>query len=775
MATRTFLTQEQLDEAKKMLRPPLAIPGGKVLLDHNLTAAIDFSSWLSLCIENRLREIEGWEEASPIAIGSWGRGELCPGSDLDVIFCGDPEAIKKVVDVTSRSGMKFRYRVPDNLDDWTQNVEELEINALFNAKAFTKEAALKLQEQKVLILKNSKIFRKKLLKKIVSERKLRFKRYDSIANFLEPNLKFGTGGLRDLHQALIVRDWFPERFSETEYAFKVLDYYRCLFLMIRQKLHLQNSHDILTAHDQHDLSDWFGYRSHRDFMMEVQKGLSRVSFHSDWANERCTMTIKKMESFQKVDPSNWLESFKVLKKDQSLQTQAILRKKLYDTRGFKKEKFNKAGKGKILKKIFDIKADDELTVAAFRSQMVSHLVPNFTKVIGLVQHDQYHRYSVNAHLLQAVREVRRIYKHPKLLGKLEFFSEKLKVTDWNILRWTALYHDIAKGQPGDHSTKGREMVLKDLKAFGFSKDFVYEVAWLVENHLILSTASFRKNPHSPKTWEYLFSRGVRGARLYRLAIFTVIDILATNPEAWNSWKENLLCEMVDTLRNPSPAKHYDFTQNLKREQLKVPEVFLNELDPSLIEAFSQKVLIEDFRKILSKEDLSPLVMKDKRNRVWIRFHRKKDQAGLVLEFTRKLTSIGCNIRQAMIYTDPQMGVYDWFCVKTNKSVAVLKRQLQLNNLGQSKSFQASFSQIDLVSWDEEEWVFSFRAKDKKGLLLTAIQSLHEEGLQISWAKVHTWGRQIDDIFGVVPKEGQAPEDILKALQGNLVVPELQIL
>jgi [protein-PII] uridylyltransferase len=68
-----------------------------------------------------------------------------------------------------------------------------------------------------------------LLKEISRERRERFKRYDSIANFIEPNLKFGAGGLRDLEQALILADWFPERFVDNEYSFKVLDYYKYFF------------------------------------------------------------------------------------------------------------------------------------------------------------------------------------------------------------------------------------------------------------------------------------------------------------------------------------------------------------------------------------------------------------------------------------------------------------------------------------------------------------------------------------------------------------------
>ncbi len=774
MATRTFLSKEELQDAENILQAPLGPPKGQVLLDHSLVTALDFSSWLALTVEKRLRDIDGWEEAAPIAIGSWGRGELCPGSDLDVIFCGGSKAIRKVVSHVESQGLKLRYRVPENLDDWSVGVDVLETNALFNAKAFTLEGAKQLQLQKDQLAKNGKSFRRKILQAITQERRLRVKRYDSIANFLEPNLKFGAGGLRDLQQAIMLSEWFSERFEEEEYAFRVLHYYKCFFLMLRQKMHLQNSHDQLTAHVQHELVDWFGFDNHRDFMAEVQKGLSRVSFHSDWSTERCGLTKKQFDGIKNVKVESWQEALKHLVKSPSMQTQGAIRKRLYETKGFKKEKLAKSGKGRILKRLLDIKQDDDVTLAAFRSHMVSHLVPNYKQVIGLVQHDQYHRFAVDAHLLLAVRQVQRFYLHPKLLGKLEFYGEKLKLTDWNILRWAALYHDMGKGQKGAHSQVGKELVLRDLKSFGFPKDFVQEVAWLVENHLILSTAAFRKNPQSPQTWEYLFSKGVKGARLYRLAIFTVIDIVATNPDAWNSWKDNLLCEMVDTLRNPSRERHYQFTQKMKKKGLVVSDNFVEALDPELLENVSHRILFSDFENILANKDLKPAVFRDKKGRVWIRFFRKEDRAGLVLAFTEKLTGIGCNIRQAFVYTHDVMGVYDWFCVNTQKSVAVLKKQLLLDILV-DKKYSTSFSRIDLISIDDSEWVFSFRAKDKKGLLLTAIQALHSNGLEIQWAKVHTWGRQIEDIFGVIPNKEIPPQEALKKLKKALEVPELVML
>ncbi len=774
MATRTFLNQEELLQAKEMLLPPMTKPTGLVQQDHSLKTALDFSSWLSLTIEKHFRELDSWEAASPIAIGSWGRGELSPGSDLDVIFCGDLKSIENIVTAMSQKGIKLRYRMPEDLNDWSVGVDELEINALFSAKPFTEHGAKQLQIQKDLLLSKKGQFRQKLLRALLKERKLRTKRYDSIANFLEPNLKYGSGGLRDLHQALILHHWFPERFPDHEYMLKVFDYYKCFFLLLRQKLHLEHSHDILSASDQLDLSRWLGFEKIRDFMLQVQKGLSSVNFYSDWVAERCFLPMKRVNETAKMKANQLSDCLTLLKKDSSLQCQALIRQRMYLTDGFKKDKLSLAQKGLWLKKFMDIKQDEDKTLALFRSHLISTLIPHFNLVIGLVQHDQYHRFSVDAHLLQAVREVKKIYDKPTLLGRLSEVAQTFKIEDWNILRWAALYHDLGKGQHGAHEKVGADYVAQDFKRFGFTKEFSEEVMWLVENHLILSVAAFRKNPLSPQTWNELFEKGVRGERLNRLAIFTAIDIRATNPEAWSLWKENLLFDLVKTLRDPSQERHYDFSQAVKRRLIDVSPDFIEQLDRNLIDEIPSKILIQDFVAILSKKELKPLVLKDKNNRVWIRFHKAKDEKGLMLSFTQKLTHLGCNIRQAFIYTHDEMGVYDWFCVKTKKTLPLLRKQL-LHNISAFPIVSCSFSQIDLISADPKEWVFSFRAQDKKGLLLTAIQALYQHDLEIRWAKVHTWGRQIDDIFGVLPKNSENPEQILKSLKEKFERPDLQML
>ena len=801
-----------------------------------LSLALDFSKDLSLSIEKKLSQIPYWEESCPIALGSWGRGELCPGSDLDLIFCGKNQVVLKFVRAAESLGLKIRYRKPIDMEDWTKNVEVMEVNALFSAKPLTSEAFEKLEVQKNKILRRKKSFRSQLLRAMNLERKSRFRRYNSIANFLEPNIKFGAGGLRDLHQALILFYWFPERFERESQIRRILWEHKALFLFIRQRLHLTNGLDILTAGDAYEISALLGCQSIDDFTSLVQKALFQVNFYSDWISERCSLKPGEWAKFKIKKLNSWTGAFKLLLNNPSLENQVLIRKTLEGLENKTRNlgKISKKKQGEFLKKILDIRQKESVTRAVFRSGMISHLVPDFKKIEGFVQHNQYHRFTVSAHLLETVCRTQTLYSDPKKINSLGFLFDKLKLSDWNILRFTALYHDLAKGQKGEHHKRGELVARRDLSGFGFPKNFVEEVCWLVKNHLILSHGAFRQNSHSVETWKELFSKGVFGVRLYRLALFTAIDIQATNPLAWTLWKEKLLKQLVENLINPDRHKYFSFISKVEAKKIKIPESFLYELEPLVTAGLPQSILIGDLKsltaqgkkiksakptlkksevlsaKILSSHSQStgsvdeddfrsstvkgegsghplsvessqsrgrqnPLVIQTRSKQIWIRFYSNKDEKGLLYSFIKNLTGLGCNIRQAFIHTHDQIGVYDWFQVKTRRSLNVLGKQLSHNTLspdfigtthscGRPSVLQlsentlpsdfvpVSFSKIELITTHDNEWVFGFRAKDQKGLLLTALTALYKNGLRIVWARVHTWGNQIDDVFGVLPKK-----------------------
>ncbi|MBK7892961.1 MAG: HD domain-containing protein [Bdellovibrionales bacterium] len=283
----------------------------------------------------------------------------------------------------------------------------------------------------------------------------------------------------------------------------------------------------------------------------------------------------------------------------------------------------------------DPRTDDKLITAMFRSRLIDVSVTDFRRVVGYVQHDQYHRYPVDTHLLQAIRELKRVHTRPTLLGRLKPIVNGLGAQDWKILGWAALYHDVGKGSGGDHSDQSVRIARKDLAKFGVEVAVIEEVLWLIERHLDLSQAAFRGNSASPKIWRELHEKGVEGARLRRLAIFTAIDIRATNREAYTPWKERLLAELVERLERPEAKNLKLLHDKLEAKHGGV----LERLDPFLVGALSPLKLSRDLSECLQRKDTAVSVAcfkQPRTGRFWIRFHERNDRPGLFVTYARAL-------------------------------------------------------------------------------------------------------------------------------------------
>lgn len=767
MAIKSFLSNEQWEQAQGVLSPPLTTPDGNVRQVFSFSND-SFSGWLGTSLETLFKSWPDWEPSHPVILGSWARGELSPKSDIDVLFCGSEEHVKKLVERAQEGGLKLRYRMPQNPDDWTENVEPFDILALLKARPCTPEAARRLYEQQKNIWSKKKHFRRILLKAIRDERKKRAERFDSITNYLEPNIKYGPGGLRDLEQGLQVYETFAEKITQPGHALNVLRYYRSYFLSLRHKLHLQGHGDVLSSAVQFELGQWMGFKSHKDFMRSLQRGLSRVHFYSDWmvaSAEASDMELKKIE---KLEFKKFEDLLKALHKNSSVLVQKKVRENIdalipdIALKAFKKRI------GAALESILDVKASDEFLISVFRSRLIDKLVPDIRRLVGYVQHDQYHRFTADTHIMQACREVKRIYKKPKELGPLRFLHEKLSAEDWRILSWSCLYHDLAKGLESSehHSDLGVDIVERDFRDYGMDKKLKEEVKWMVKNHLELSQAAFRKNPKDPKVWQELREKNVEGARLPRLALFTAIDIRATNPEAWNEWKAKLLKDLVVSLESKKAQHYFDFKKLGERKKLDISSEVIEELGPVLLDSLSMKDLVDDLKKAEQSEaSLKPRVYQNRQGETWIRFHEKQDRTGLLSEYVGQLYGLGINIRHAAIHTISKVGVYDWFQVSSTRSPAQLTQFLAAASQSHKPIPSVRFESIQLVSSDDSEWVISFKAADQNGLLASAAKALSELGVSIKSARVHTWGRQVDDIFMVKP-QGESPQILIEALKAK---------
>jgi [protein-PII] uridylyltransferase len=423
--------------------------------------------------------------------------------------------------------------------------------------------------------------------------------------------------------------------------------------------------------------------------------------------------------------------------------------------------------GEVLKKAIYGDASDAYFISLYRSRLLEVLIPDLRKLRGLVQHDHYHRFTADAHVMQALREVQRAKSVKTSLDVMSRLTKDLTPQEWWTLKLTALFHDLAKGRKGDHSSEGATLVKRYFKEWGYPDGLRDEVHWLVENHLILSTAAFRQNPQAQSTWRRLFDRGVEGRRMVLLALFTAIDIRATNPEAWTKWKAQLLLDLVESLRSPearSLSKHLDYAE---KNAIHGVEDWLVHLDPLLLVTLPPSLLIKDLQAAgRSSTDLPPNVWRVKNGRVWVRFHRRQDETGLFLDFVKRLFGLSLSIQMSSVSTLEGIGVYDWFCLRTEKSVRQISTWLGLAAVNEVKIPSVEFQSIDLMSQDEDEWIISFRGRDQRGLLLSAANALVEEKLSLKWARAHTWGQQIDDIFSIQPL-GEV-EDALNRLRKRFV-------
>lgn len=728
MATRTFLTSQELDEAKIHLKK---------------NDGLGFSRWLGEKLEARLSAHPNWRVTRPYRLGSWARGELGAKSDIDLLFLGDEEKVKSLVTDLQNDGIKIRYRVPADREDWTQNVESFDVLALLGAVPFYPEDQEPLMSQQQLILSRGAKYKRQLFQAMIRERRERARRYDSIANYLEPNLKYGPGGLRDLEQALMIFSLFASSIAGAAKVADQLRDYKIYLLKLRHYLHLHGANDILVSSMQAEMARFFGYAETQAFMSELEAALSEVSFCADWMVEAAFSSLAKREAVQKMKVHRLEDALRALKKNNSvLMQQHVRQKRVYSE--------NQKRMGQVLVRYLNSNMSDGFIQAVFRSNLLAEIIPDLKRLKGHVQHDQYHRYSVDAHTLQAVREVLRVKKNPRRLGRLASLAQELTRDEWEVLIWTALYHDLGKGLQGDHSNEGAKIVKHQLISMGISLKLTAQVAWMVQNHLVLSGAAFRQNPHASATWAELFRRGVKGRRISKLALFTAIDIRATNPEAWNEWKERLLNDLTQALRSPKASRLSALLELAEKKKVKVSRDFIENLDPQVVESVPQFILLKDFLSLQkAMDDLFPLVVRNRQKETWIRFHARADRPGLFLFFTHQLHHAGLSVVEAFVQTYEEFGAYDWFKVKTAKPLTVLNSVLRKTiSSSRIKPEQVQFAAIDVISQDDKIAILSFRGRDQRGALLAAAQALHDAGFEILSAKVHTWGRQIEDVFTV---------------------------
>jgi len=199
---------------------------------------------------------------------------------------------------------------------------------------------------------------------------------------------------------------------------------------------------------------------------------------------------------------------------------------------------------RLFLEILSSQNDPEATLRRMNEAgVLGRFVPDFGRVVAQMQFDMYHVYTVDEHTIFAIGMLSRIEKQ-LLKDELPLASSLMpKLLSRRALYVAVLLHDIAKGRGGDHSELGEQVAYKLGPRFGLSEEETETVAWLVRWHLVMSNTAFRRDLQDPKTIADFVELVQSPERLKLLLVLTVVDIRAVGPKVWNSWKAGLLREL----------------------------------------------------------------------------------------------------------------------------------------------------------------------------------------------------------------------------------------
>ncbi len=530
------------------------------------------------------------------AVGGYGRGTLLPASDVDLLILtatADDEAHGPAIEAFVTLLWDLKLDIGHAVRTPEQCAQEAEaditvMTSLLESRLLTGDPALYARMEELTspdrIWPTKAFFRAKL-----EEQQQRHQKYGDTAYSLEPNIKEGPGGLRDIQTITwVAKRHFgqPDLAGLVDHGFLTREEYqtllsaRSLLWRIRFALHMLSGRheDRLQFDYQRQIAELFGFvpqngESERptadveQFMKLYYRHVTEVSRLNEMLLQLFEEAILDSDASHKVVPINrrfqarggfievteenifrrypfaLLEIFLLLQQHPELKgvratTVRLVRahRDLIDS-GFRSDLRCRSLFMEIIRQ--PRRLGHELS-RMHRYGILERYLPQFGAVTGLMQFDLFHTYTVDEHTLLVVRNLRRLTL-PETAEELPLCGEVFQhIPKPELLYLAGLFHDIAKGRGGDHAELGAEDALGFCLDHGLPQFDSRLVAWLVRNHLLMSLTSQRQDVQDPDVINR-FARLV-GDRMHLdyLYLLTVADIRATNPEIWNSWKDALL-------------------------------------------------------------------------------------------------------------------------------------------------------------------------------------------------------------------------------------------
>ena len=587
-----------------------------------------------------------------IAVGGYGRNDLSPKSDVDLLFLYKKtnKNIKNFItslnnslwDVGLEVGISFltlKQAIIDSKKDIKTVTKFAESRHLIGDEDYYGEFVRSI---KILIgrMNPLKLSEKKLLELVE-----RHDYYLGIKSTLEPQIKEGIGGLRDIHTIIWVSIFMfnilkledlvqiniftSKEIKELRNAWKFL-------LTVRAFIHLFNDSkgDSLSIENQLKISKKLSYRNNQKekgverFMKHLFVNIAKIesllnTFYSKLPEELIIKTIHKSKpaKTKSLDKKyfiekgfvhlknynsknllqNWLGVF-----ESSLKHNLFVHPRFLKTIEEKRKQIKKSMTPDQYETIVDIISSKKNPIQVLRNlndtKVLNELFPEFGRVWGQVQFDIYHHYTTDEHLLLTLY-------HLHELKKKSFYKEIYSRLHQKVaLHVALLFHDIGKKGPKSHSIYGKELTQKIFKRLPLSAEDQELCLWLIENHLLMSDIAFKNDPQDPDVIASFTAIANTQEKVNSLFLFTLCDIAAVGPNILNEWRISLLRSLLfnarDFLQRGLDTANYSSSvqESLKKMVLeqadKEMKVFIKKsirYFPNLYwEAFSSKMILDIF-------------------------------------------------------------------------------------------------------------------------------------------------------------------------------------
>jgi [protein-PII] uridylyltransferase len=532
-----------------------------------------------------------------VGLGGTGRGEMAPFSDLDLMFltakspgAEQEQAAEAVLHLLWDLKLKLGHSVRSTSElvllarkDMTIRTAFLEARWLWgDEKLF--DATMRRFRKEVVSGTAAEFVAAKLTERDERHVKMGDSRY-----VVEPNVKDGKGGLRDLHTLYWIGKYVHrvERPADLIGAgllsaaeFKRFDRAERFFWSVRCHLHLLagRAEERLSFDYQRQIAEIMNYADRPGksaverfmqfyflnaktvgdltglFLAQLDEQLGKKGFRfalptirrrpgrlGGFVLDRGRISIPSDDYFR-ADPVRLLELFAVAAREQLEIHPSAMRAATRDAALIDREVREDARANALFMEVLTSINRPELVLRWMNEAGVfGRFVPDFGRVVAQMQFDMYHHYTVDEHSIRALGLLAAIERgelkqdHP-----ISTVILQKQIASRRVLYVAVLLHDIAKGRGGDHSVIGAEIALKLCPRLGLDAAETETVSWLVRYHLLLSSTAFKRDLADPKTIEDFVRQVQSPERLRLLLALTVVDIRAVGPGIWNEWKRTLL-------------------------------------------------------------------------------------------------------------------------------------------------------------------------------------------------------------------------------------------